>query len=55
MTFTTDYGDIISLLIGLIILKVLSVALLSRFFVLFGSFMKTQLNLDFSVQPALLL
>jgi len=34
---------------------VLSVALVSRFFVLFGSFIKTQFNLDLSVQPALLL
>jgi hypothetical protein len=37
----------------LIILKVLSVALVSRFFVQFGSFIKIQLNLDLSVQPAL--
>jgi hypothetical protein len=34
---------------------VLSVALISRFFVLFGSFIKTQLNRDLFVQPALLL
>jgi hypothetical protein len=36
-------------------LKVLSVALLSRFFVQFGSFIKIQLNLDLFVQPALVL
>jgi hypothetical protein len=36
-------------------LKVLSVALVYRFFVLFGHLIKTQLNLDLSVQPALLL
>jgi hypothetical protein len=48
-------GAFISLLIRLIILKVLSVALVSGFYVLFGSFIKTQLNLDLSVQPALLL
>jgi hypothetical protein len=35
--------------------KVLSVALVSCFFVQFGSFIKTQSNLDLSVQPALLL
>ncbi len=34
---------------------VLSVALISHFFVLFGSFLKTQLNLNLFVQPALLL
>ncbi len=39
----------------LIILKVLSVALVSCFFVQFGSFIKIQLNLDLSVQPALVL
>jgi hypothetical protein len=39
----------------LIILMVLSVALISYFFLLFGSFIKTQLNLDLFVQPALLL
>jgi hypothetical protein len=32
-----------------------SVALISRFFVRFGSFVKIQLNLDLSVQPALVL
>jgi hypothetical protein len=34
---------------------VLSVALVSCFFVLSGSFIKAQLNLDSFVQPALLL
>jgi hypothetical protein len=34
---------------------ILSVVPVSRFFVLFGSFIKTQLNLDLSVEPALLL
>jgi hypothetical protein len=35
--------------------KGVCVALISRFFLLFRSFIKTQLNLDLSVQPALLL
>ncbi len=39
--------------IRLIILKVLSVAPVSHFFVQFGNFIKIQLNLDLSVQPAL--
>jgi hypothetical protein len=44
-----------SLAISFINCCFISVALVSRFFVLFGSFIKTQLNLDLSVQPALLL
>ncbi len=51
----SDILNFISLLIRLIIIMVLSVALISHFFVLFGSFINTQLNLNLFVQPALLL